>query len=109
MKKEESKTPDLDAIEKIVFQHYTTGDQTIEKFMKQIKVVLACTDSQGSPSLILTSVKISENQYQIGDHYELAKSKALNFGFQPPFVLFDEQEFPKAIKMMVEQNMIYRP
>lgn len=73
-----------------------------------IRVVMACTNSNGSPDLIVASVvDVTPSAIEAGDHYTSAYRKAMALGYEPPFVCFDENELPKALQMALEQNMIY--
>ena len=59
--------------------------------MKQ-KVMVAGRNSDGSADMFACSVEVSEEQFNLGVHYDAAESLALEAGFEPPFVCFDEHE-----------------
>lgn len=57
-----------------------------------IKVAVACSDSAGTPSFFITTVAVTQEEYDDGFHYELAQDDAIEEGFESPFVCFDESE-----------------
>ena len=75
---------------------------------KDITVVIACRNANGSPDFVYTKVSVSQSQYDTGDHYDLAEEKALEDDYEGPFVCFDEVEMPEFLKQAVAQDKIPR-
>lgn len=55
-------------------------------------VAIACTCSDGSPTIAMFETVVTENQYDLGDHYEQAIGYARDEGYSGPFVCFDNSE-----------------
>ena len=60
---------------------------------KNVRVLVACTNANGSPDFHLFIGQVGEAEIGNGGHYELAKESAAEEGCQGPFVCFDETEF----------------
>jgi hypothetical protein len=57
-------------------------------------VVTACMTRQGTPTFVLTSVAVTEEELRNGIQYDLADSQLLIDGYEEPFVHFDQDEAP---------------
>jgi len=55
-------------------------------------VAIACTCSDGSPTIAMFETVVTQNQYDLGDHYENAIKLARDEGYSGPFVCFDNSE-----------------
>ncbi len=62
-------------------------------------IVLACTMSSGEPAMICYDVEYTADQYNEGEHYEMAKTMAEEDGYEAPFVCFDSSEYNQVINM----------
>ena len=72
------------------------------KDMKKEIVALACTCSDGSPTLVTYEVEVSQNQYDLGYHYDIAIDKAKDDRYEGPFVPFDCAEHFELIRGVAE-------
>lgn len=61
-----------------------------------VKVVVAAEGFNG-PDLYFCKVECTEEQYDNGDHYDVAKSAANENGYEGSMVAFDENDDPKAL------------
>lgn len=46
----------------------------------------------GDPDLYFVKVNCTEDQFDCGDHYDIAKATAINEGYDEPLVAFDEYD-----------------
>lgn len=60
----------------------------------EIKCVVACRNASGESDFYFCKVECSEEQYDVGDHYELAEDSAREEGYEGPMVAFDENDGP---------------
>jgi len=60
----------------------------------EIKCVVACRNAEGASDFYFCKVECSEEQYDVGDHYELAEDWAREEGYEGPMVVFDENDGP---------------
>jgi hypothetical protein len=60
----------------------------------EIKCVVACRNASGESDFYFCKVECSEEQYDVGDHYELAEDSAREEGYEGPMVVFDENDGP---------------
>ncbi len=67
-------------------------------------VVLACAVSSGEPTMVCYDVEYTRDQYNEGEHYEMAKTMAEEEGYEAPFVCFDSSEYYQVIKMAEKLN-----
>jgi hypothetical protein len=65
-------------------------------------VALACTACDGSPTLITYKVEVSENEYDLGIHYDKAIDEAKDDGYEGPFVPFDNTEHDELLRGIAE-------
>jgi hypothetical protein len=56
------------------------------------KVAVACTNANGEADLFVTTVEVTTEQIALGEHYDIAESKADEEGYSKPFICFDEHE-----------------
>lgn len=57
-----------------------------------VKVVVACSNSEGAPEFHTCSVYVTAKQVEDGEHYALAIENAELNGFEGPMVAFDAQD-----------------
>lgn len=62
-----------------------------------VKCVVACHNASGEPDLFFCKVKCTEDQYEVGDHYERAEDYAKEQGYSGPMVVFDENDGPNSL------------
>jgi hypothetical protein len=65
-------------------------------------VALACIAADGSPTLTSYKVGVSEEDYQLGYHYDMAIEQALEDRYEGPFVPFDCAEHAELIRGVAE-------
>lgn len=63
-------------------------------------VAVACRNASGEADLPVFEIKVSQHDYDLGLHYDLAEANAEAAGYERPFVCFDEAEQP-AVKRAV--------
>jgi hypothetical protein len=56
------------------------------------KVAVAGTNANGEADLVVVTVDVTPEDYNLGKHYDLAEAKAVELGYDAPFVCFDETE-----------------
>lgn len=61
-----------------------------------VRMVVAAHGFDG-PDLYFCKVECSQEQYDDGEHYDIAKSAAKENGYDEPMVAFDENDPPKAM------------
>lgn len=59
-----------------------------------IKCVVACMSTEGA-DFYFCKVKCSEEEYDQGEHYEIAEEAAADDGYDRPMVTFDEHDGPE--------------
>ena len=59
---------------------------------KHVKVVVLCTNAAGEPEFHTCTPEVTQEQYDTGDHYDLAKENAADNGFEEPMVAFDQND-----------------
>ena len=70
--------------------------------MRKEIIALACTAADGSPTLTTYKVGVSEEEYDLGYHYDIAIEQALEDGYEAPFVPFDCAEHGELFRGMEE-------
>ncbi len=59
-----------------------------------IKVIVLCTNSEGSPEFFTREIQCTQAQYDNGDHYDIAKEAAKSEeGYEEPMMAFDEKDW----------------
>lgn len=69
--------------------------KTLERY-----VTVVCTSASGEPTLYMATVQVTEEQYQDGDHYDLAKEIAAENGYEAPMIAFDTRD--EAAKQLAQ-------
>jgi hypothetical protein len=70
--------------------------------MRTELVAIACTCSDGSPTLVTYKVGVSEDEYQLGYHYDIAIDQAKDDRYEGPFVTFDNTEHDELLRGIAE-------
>lgn len=60
-------------------------------------VVVVAAQGCDGPDFYFCKVDCSQDQYDCGYHYEVAKKAAKDYGYELPMVAFDELDPPKAL------------
>ena len=56
------------------------------------RVAVACTNANGSAELFIAEVEATQDQHDLGEHYDMARQMAIDEGYEEPFVCFDQEE-----------------
>ena len=65
--------------------------------IKTVKVAVACRNANGGPDFYITTVFVSQADYDLGEHYDLAEEKAEKAGYEGPFLSYDDSEHDSII------------
>lgn len=62
-----------------------------------VKCVVACRNASGESDFYFCKVKCSQDQYDVGEHYDMAENHAREEGYEGPMVVFDENDGPSFL------------
>jgi len=62
-----------------------------------LKCIIACHNASGKPDLAFVKVQCNQAQYDEGQHYEAAQDWARQDNYEPPFVVFDENDVSSGL------------
>ena len=79
------------------------SNQSDSNEVRQVRCVVACYNSNGSPDLYSVIVKTDEKGYNNGEHYAAAERAAEESGYEGPFVKFDENDAAGGVLMPLFQ------
>jgi hypothetical protein len=65
-------------------------------------VAIACTDASGMPTLVTYKVGVSDEDYDLGYHYDIAIDQAKDDRYEGPFVPFDNSEHDELLRGVAE-------
>lgn len=71
--------------------------------MRNISIAVACVNASGMADLPVFQVQCTEQEYDLGVHYEKAEAMAEAAGYEGPFICFDPAEhtaIPQAAKTL---------
>ena len=68
--------------------------------MKTLHVAVACRNASGMPDMPVFTVTVTDEEYELGIHYDKAEALADEEGYEEPFISYDYSE-QKAIKLAV--------
>jgi len=60
----------------------------------QIRCIVACRNASGTPDFYPCTVEVSQEQYDLGEHYDLAEKQAAEAGYDGITLTYDEHEGP---------------
>lgn len=60
--------------------------------MRKEFIVVVSTASDGSPAITIHPINVTDAQYDMGDHYDMAIFEAEELGYEAPFKCFDNSE-----------------
>lgn len=75
--------------------------ETSSLALRNERVLVACINANGSPELYDTVVSVTEAQYALGEHYDLAECKAEQEGYEGRYgvmISFDSTELASLRK-----------
>jgi hypothetical protein len=62
-----------------------------------IKCVVACLNAEGASDFYFCKVECRQEQYDNGEHYNIAENQAWSEGYEGPMVTFDENDGPNFL------------
>lgn len=80
---------------------YLTGDLELsiketnaykDTFKSTKSVVVACRNANGEADMVPCDVQVTESEFELGVHYELAEAQVESDGYESPFLCFDSHE-----------------
>lgn len=72
----------------------------------EIVVVLLATNSHGAPEFVAVRVQASEEDINLGRHYDRARELAYDKQYEEPIMPMDEVELPGFLKEALENGQI---
>ena len=72
---------------------------------RPVTIVSACMTRNGTPTLLLNQVEVTQDEAENGVHYYLVEAQLLEDGYEEPFVHFDEGEAPAFLHPAVRQHL----
>jgi hypothetical protein len=67
--------------------------------MRKELVAIACTASDGAPTFAAYTVEVTDEEYDLGMHYDKAAELAMEERFEPPMVFFDSSEHTEILEI----------
>ncbi len=64
---------------------------------KEFVVVVSTEKATGTPAITIHPVNVSDAQYEMGDHYDMATFEAEELGYDGPFKCFDNSEHSQLL------------
>lgn len=65
----------------------------------EIKCVVTCRNSEGTPDMHPVLVYCTPEQYDDGQHYVSAKINAINDGYENCGIVYDANDYPELMDM----------
>lgn len=59
---------------------------------RTVRVVVLAGDADGAPAFVLRTLNVTSDQYENGEHYDLAMAAAAEEGYEAPMAAFDEHD-----------------
>ena len=59
-----------------------------------INCVVACRNCEGVPDFFFCKAECSQEEYDVGKHYDIAEDAAREEGYEGSFVVYDENDGP---------------
>lgn len=75
------------------------------KGTREIAVVTACMNANGTPELVLNEVEVTADEAANGVHYYLVEAELMEAGYEEPYVHFDEMESPAFLHPAVRHDL----
>lgn len=76
--------------------------------MKTILIAVACRNASGMADMPRFTVEVSEDEYDLGVHFDKAETMAKEAGYEAPFVSFDDVERGAILKAAMELELVPR-
>lgn len=72
----------------------------------EMQVAVACIGASGSPDVPVFKVRITQEEYDLGIHYDKAKDFAKEAHYEGPFVCFDAAEYGPILSAARELGLV---
>ncbi|NPX93941.1 hypothetical protein DZ977_003380 [Pseudomonas aeruginosa] len=72
----------------------------------EMQVAVACVDASGSPDMPIFKVRITQEEYDLGIHYDKARELAEEARHEGPFVCFDTAEYGPILSAARELGLV---
>ena len=72
----------------------------------EMQVAVACVDASGSPDMPIFKVRITQEEYDLGIHYDKARELAEEARYEGPFVCFDAAEYVPILSAARELGLV---
>ena len=72
---------------------------------RNVTVVSAGMNQNGSPDFVLNEVEVDEDEYANGIHYDLADELLADAGYEEPYIHWDDHEAPDFLIPAVRQHL----
>lgn len=72
----------------------------------EMQVAVACIGAYGSPDVPVFKVRITQEEYNLGSHYDKAKDLAEEARYEGPFVCFDAAEYDPILSAARELGLV---
>ncbi|MGY6272922.1 hypothetical protein ACXIUT_24875 [Achromobacter denitrificans] len=72
----------------------------------EMQVAVACANASGSPDVPVFKVRITQEEYNLGIHYDKAKDLAEEARYEGPFVCFDAAEYGPILSAARELGLV---
>ncbi|URW83086.1 hypothetical protein NBV64_01620 [Alcaligenes sp. DN25] len=72
----------------------------------EVQVAVACANASGSPDMPIFKVSITQEEYDLGIHYDKAKDLAEEAQYEGPFVCFDAAEYGPILSAARELGLV---
>lgn len=90
--------------QKPILSHSANGKDIhiVSTLINEHNVAVACYNANGDADLVVVTTRVTEEQYQNGEHYDLATTSVEKDDYCGPFVCFDEHEQKNIHRVLSE-------
>jgi hypothetical protein len=74
--------------------------------MKSLRIAVACRNALGMPDLPIFPVAVTQEEFDLGIHYDKAEALAEEEGYERPFVCFDAAEQRAILAAAQELDLV---
>lgn len=72
----------------------------------EMQIAVACVDASGGPDMPIFKVRITQEEYDLGIHYDKARDLAEEARYEGPFVCFDTAEYGPILPTARELGLV---
>lgn len=76
--------------------------------MNTMNIAVACRNAMGMADMPVFTVNVSDDEYDLGIHYDKAKAMAEEAGYERPFVCFDAAEHNAILSAVRNLDLVPR-